>query len=258
MCGKEGLINETCDACGYKFAYFRNTEHQRNDSGAKLLSKFRQLNIASTQNGQKWKGNDYGTGLKKALSNDHDIARLARDVGVLEIHSYSQQYQGWVIEGGSRCPKITNSARDWRALNKIAQYLLEIDINALMDPSGKGVDEDTLGSDFMRFSPSSDSRPKYVTRLLRSATVTSLIWIVFDWANSITDATCLVLGRKAYRPMAGPHKDCDSYTEFLGYPNAGAEWIFLGVISLPLVTLIIINPVYLIVEKLVKKLFSKK
>ena len=255
MCGKEGLINETCDACGYKFAYFRNTEHQKNDSGAKLLSKFRQLNIASTQNGHKWKGNDYGTGLKKALSNDHDIARLDRDVGVLEIHSYSQEYQGWVIEGGSRCSKITNSARDWRALNKIAQYLLEIDINALMDPSGKGVDEDTLGSECRRFSPSSDSLPKHVTRLLRYATVTSLIWIVFDWANSHTDVIC-ALG--FWHTRTSRHIDCVAYTEFLGYPDASAEWIILGLLALPLVRLIIIKPVYLIVEKLVRKLFSKK
>ena len=141
-----------------------------------------------------------------------------------------------MIEGGSRCSKITNSARDWRTLNKIAQYLLEIDITALIDPSDKGANEDTHGSEFMRFSPSSYSLQKHVTWSLRYAIVTSLIWIVFDWANSHADVICSLGNRhpRNYR------RNCDPYTEFLGYPDAGAEWIILGLLALLLVTLIII------------------
>mgnify|MGYP001233200159 CR=1 FL=1 len=141
MCGKEGLNNETCDVCRYKFTNFRDLEHQENGPAIKRLSKFRQVNIGSTKNGLKWKGSDHGTGLKEALSNDQDIARLVRDVGVLEIHSFSQKYQGWVIEGGRHCRKITNTSEYWSALNRIAQCLSEIDITGLLTPDGEYVDE---------------------------------------------------------------------------------------------------------------------
>jgi hypothetical protein len=110
-------------------------------------SKFRQINLKSSKNGLQWKGNDYGTGLKDALSNDQDIARLVREVGALEIHNFSHEYQGWVIEGGRHCRKLFNSGAHWNMLNKIAQRLLEVDITSLISPGGKDVDEDAHGEE---------------------------------------------------------------------------------------------------------------
>ena len=148
MCGKEGRNNESCDVCGFMFASFRNPLQPKISSGIKRLSKFRQINLQSSKNGLQWKGNDYGTGLKDALSNDQEIARLVREVGALEIHNFSQEYQGWVIEGGRHCRKIFNSGAYWNMLNKIAQRLLEVDITSLISPGGKDVDEDAHGEDF--------------------------------------------------------------------------------------------------------------
>ena len=134
MCGKEGSNDEQCDVCSYNFSTFRNPEMVQ-------LSKFRQIHISSTKDGRKWKGNDYGTGLKEALSNDLDLARLIQNVGALEIHSFSQKYQGWVVEGGRHCRKITNTNEYWGTLKRIAQCLSEIDITGLLTPDGAYVDE---------------------------------------------------------------------------------------------------------------------
>jgi uncharacterized protein YjbI with pentapeptide repeats len=140
-CGGEGPNDERCVLCGYKFTEIRNPKQPSNNSAINLVSKFRQVSISSTKDGRKWKGNDYGTGLKEALSNDPDIARLIRNVGALEIHSFSQKYQGWVVEGGRHCRKITNTTEYWSALNQIAQRLSEIDIICLFTPDGAYVDE---------------------------------------------------------------------------------------------------------------------
>ena len=141
MCGKEGPSDEKCDVCWYNFATFGQPGCQTDNSEMVSLSKFRQVNISSTKDGRKWKGNDYGTGLKEALSNDPDIARLIQNVGALEIHSFSQKYQGWVVEGGRHCRKIANTTEYWSALNQIAQCLSEIDITGLLTPDGAYVDE---------------------------------------------------------------------------------------------------------------------
>ena len=141
MCGKEGPDDEQCDVCLYNFSHFSHPDSETDNPGMKLVSKFRQVNISSTKDGRKWKGNDYGTGLKEALSNDQDIARLVRNVGALEIHSFSQKYQGWVVEGGRHCRKITNTSEYWRILNRIAQCLSEIDITGLLTPNREYVDE---------------------------------------------------------------------------------------------------------------------
>jgi len=141
MCGKEGPNDEQCDVCLYNFSHFSHPDSETDNPGMKLVSKFRQVNISSTKDGRKWKGNDYGTGLKEALSNDQDIVRLVRNVGALEIHSFSQKYQGWVVEGGRHCRKITNTSEYWRILNRIAQCLSEIDITGLLTPNREYVDE---------------------------------------------------------------------------------------------------------------------
>ena len=68
-----------------------------------------------------WKGDDQGTGLTYALSNDHTTKELAKRVGNLEVRSHAEEFQGWTLQVDR---KLKPTYEVWEAILQVAEHLL--------------------------------------------------------------------------------------------------------------------------------------
>ena len=68
-----------------------------------------------------WKGNDSGTGLADALSNDEAAKNLAKNAGNLTVHSYAKGFLGWTLQVDRR---FKPTKQDWATIQKIANRIL--------------------------------------------------------------------------------------------------------------------------------------
>ena len=68
-----------------------------------------------------WQGEDDGLGLINELSVDPEIKTLAKRVGNLEIKRQTESFRGWTLVLDR---KFHPSHEDWKAIEKIANYVL--------------------------------------------------------------------------------------------------------------------------------------
>ncbi len=69
-----------------------------------------------------WKGNDWGTGLARALSEDQQIDTFVSRTGDVSIRSHKKEFHGWII----RTKRFDLTRHDWEALQNIVKRLLYI------------------------------------------------------------------------------------------------------------------------------------
>ena len=69
-----------------------------------------------------WKGNDWGTGLARALSEDQQINAFVSKTGDVSIRSHKKEFHGWLI----RTKRFDLTSDDWKALQKVVGRLLYI------------------------------------------------------------------------------------------------------------------------------------
>ena len=69
-----------------------------------------------------WKGNDWGTGLARALSEDQQIDTFVSKTGDVSIRSHKKEFHGWII----RTKRFDLTRHDWEALQNIVKRLLHI------------------------------------------------------------------------------------------------------------------------------------
>ena len=69
-----------------------------------------------------WNGNDWGTGLARALSEDQQIDAFVSKTGDVSIRSHKKEFHGWLI----RTKRFDLTSDDWKALQKVVGRLLYI------------------------------------------------------------------------------------------------------------------------------------
>lgn len=78
-----------------------------------------------------WKGNDHGTGIVDALSNDEVTDNLAERIGNLEIRTHTKEFQGWTLQVDRKLNwfEPSTTSEDWQDIQKIADYLISLPVS---------------------------------------------------------------------------------------------------------------------------------
>ena len=78
-----------------------------------------------------WKGNDHGTGIVDALSNDEATDNLAERIGNLEIRTHAKEFHGWTLQVDRKLNwfEPSTTGEDWGDIQKITNYLLSLPVS---------------------------------------------------------------------------------------------------------------------------------